>query len=315
MGKIGGSRNFGYGKSMAWAGKQALMSAYQGRFGTVAANANRWGTFSRFSVEQGVRDARLVTAELVAAFGHRLAEAVDRGEMKVSYAQNLLSSVNTTLSALRGDRLIRVSPSAVVGHRMSVRNAAPAGMDRDRVSAAVQDLRDAGHARAASVVELAREFGVREKEAVLMNLREARDQLRTRYAVDIREGTKGGRGRDVDRWVPASNRSVAILERAIAASQGARNLVPPGQNFRQVNNHLHHVVKEAFERHGLKGLHDLRAAYACERYQQLTGHTAPAVAGFRSASREADMAARETISQELGHERTDVLSAYVGSGR
>src|SRR5690606_41549779 len=34
------------------------------------------------------------------------------------------------------------------------------------------------------------------------------------------------------------------------------------------------------------GLHDLRAAYACERYESLTGYAAPVVAGERLADRE-----------------------------
>ncbi len=62
-------------------------------------------------------------------------------------------------------------------------------------------------------------------------------------------------------------------------------------------------------------VNDLRAAYACERYAELTGHPAPVVAGHRSATREEDRAARTVIAQELGHGRIDVLGAYVGSAR
>jgi hypothetical protein len=65
----------------------------------------------------------------------------------------------------------------------------------------------------------------------------------------------------------------------------------------------------------LKGFHDLRAAYACDRYQALTGHPAPVVAGERAAAKGDDMAAREVLSAELGHGRVDVVSAYVGSAR
>ncbi len=64
---------------------------------------------------------------------------------------------------------------------------------------------------------------------------------------------------------------------------------------------------------GIRGFHDLRAAYACDRYQQLTGYAAPAVVGARLADRETDVSARKIISAELGHGRIDVVAAYVGS--
>ncbi len=43
MGKVGGERNFGYGKQMAWAGKNALADRYgDGHYGTQAAHGDRW---------------------------------------------------------------------------------------------------------------------------------------------------------------------------------------------------------------------------------------------------------------------------------
>ena len=138
-------------------------------------------------------------------------------------------------------------------------------------------------------------------------LREARHG-----AVNITEGTKGGRGRRVDRWVPVSATALASLRRAAAAQGQARNLVPPHLGWRQWTDHLHHMWAGVREQHGLGKLHDLRAAYACERYQTLAGAAAPAASGARVASSEVDRAARAVIAQELGHGRTDVVAAYVG---
>ena len=53
--------------------------------------------------------------------------------------------------------------------------------------------------------------------------------------------------------------------------------------------------------------------YACDRYAQLTGCPAPAVAGCRQANKAVDRSARQILSQELGHGRADVVAAYVGS--
>ena len=105
------------------------------------------------------------------------------------------------------------------------------------------------------------------------------------------------------------------LERAADRQGAAPNLIPTDQAYRQWRDHAYHVWQRAASLHSLRGFHDLRAAYACERYLEIAGCAAPAVAGHRSASKEEDTAARSTIAQELGHGRTDVLAAYVGSAR
>ncbi|MFQ6024279.1 MAG: integrase, partial [Acidiferrobacterales bacterium] len=66
---------------------------------------------------------------------------------------------------------------------------------------------------------------------------------------------------------------------------------------------------------GLGTIRDLRAAFACERYQDMTGCPAPAVAGGRSADKDDDLCARQAIAHELGHGRVDVIAAYVGSSK
>lgn len=63
--------------------------------------------------------------------------------------------------------------------------------------------------------------------------------------------------------------------------------------------------------HGIPGFHELRAAYACERYQEIMGTHAP-VFGSPVENREADYEARLTIANELGHGRIDVVSEYIG---
>ena len=104
-----------------------------------------------------------------------------------------------------------------------------------------------------------------------------------------------------------------VLERAAELQGEGRNLIPDGSSYAQWRDHAYHAWSGVSHESGLKGFHDLRASYACERYQQLTEYPAPVVAGERLASKEADMLAREIISAELGHGRVDVVSAYVGS--
>ena len=61
--------------------------------------------------------------------------------------------------------------------------------------------------------------------------------------------------------------------------------------------------------HNLKGFHELRAAYACERYEQSTHHLAPINGGrCYQLDRRLDQDARVQISYELGLGRIDLLS-------
>ena len=72
-------------------------------------------------------------------------------------------------------------------------------------------------------------------------------------------------------------------------------------------------ARETLHKQGLKGFHELRAAYACERYEQLTGHAAPVNGGHcYRIDRDFDRQARQQISLELGHNRIDVVVAYIG---
>lgn len=317
MMKTEGCRNFGYGKQMDWAGKQALRDRYgNGRYGTVAGHTERWRQFVAWCRDQhGIRDARRVDRRTVNAYGSCLADQVSGKTLSVSYAQNLLSSVNVVLESLRGDRRIRIAPAALVGQRSHVRTEPPAGLDRQAVRQCADRLRQKGHERIASVVELARELGLRLREASMLDARAALRQATTQGAVNITAGTKGGRGHRVDRWVPVTKTGMGCLARAAEAQEAGRNLIPTELTWRQWNTRVHHVWAAVRDDFSLKKLHDLRAAYACERYRTLTGSVAPVVEGRRLASRDADRAARNTIAQELGHGRSDVVSAYIGGAR
>ncbi|SEA76487.1 MAG: integrase domain-containing protein [Candidatus Thiothrix putei] len=315
MGKFTSGRNFGYGKSMSYAASQALKEHYgEGHFNAVAAHQSRFSQFADYlKTEEGIRDAKDITQDAVERYGQQLNEKVAAGEMAVSYAQNLLSSVNTTLACLRGDESISVSPSGMVGERSHVRTVAPDGLDRTEVRTASENMRHAGLERAAAVTELAREFGLREREAILGNLERWHQEAKEKGAINVTEGTKGGRGHEVDRWVPVSQTGLQTLERAIAASpEGSRNLLATHEIYISFVHGELNKAREHLKEAGIGKYHELRAAYACERYEQLTGHLAPVLGDGMSASRESDREAREILTEELGHGRIDVVSAYIG---
>ncbi len=112
--------------------------------------------------------------------------------MAVSYGQNLLSSVNAVLETMPGDSALRVSPSELVGERSSLRQEAPVGMERERLQQAVSELCERGEERIAAVGELARELGLRFREAFLLDARAALELAAEKGAVNITIGLVEG---------------------------------------------------------------------------------------------------------------------------
>ena len=297
---------------MDFAGKQVIEAHFGcGHFSSVASHAERWSAFSEWAKEIGIRDMRDITIDLVS----RYAESMKEAGLAVATMQNRISTVNVILGHAREGGWDKVSPSALIGaHRSTVRTEAPALLERERYAEAMADLRAAGLERAAAVVALAREFGMRSEEAAKADLTRLAQEAERCGQIDIREGTKGGR--DAPRWIHVTDAGRDALRAAIdARPEGSRNLLAPGETYKGWRAGELRAGREILHSHGARGYHTCRAAYACERYSEITGQAAPAVAGTRAASKAEDSRARDIIARELGHGRTDVARAYVGSSR
>lgn len=311
------SRNFGLGsRDMGTAGQYALNnSARDGAvsFSTAATNGDRWQSFADWAKDEGVKKMENVTPELVKEYGQELAEKVNNGDMSASTAQNYVSAVNSVMNIATGNKWESVSPTKDCGiaQRSAVREGAPGALDRAAFGRAVEAVRDQVGARAGAVVELARELGLRSKEASLLDARGALTEAQERGAVTISDGTKGGREREVP---ITSEGQREALERAAQAQGDARAVMPPGENWQTWREGELRDAREVVQEHTGGGLHDLRAAYACERYQALTGHAAPS-AGGEITDKDRDAAARMAVAEELGHGRIDVVAEYVGGRR
>ncbi|MNR18840.1 hypothetical protein D3C85_1355910 [compost metagenome] len=153
------------------------------------------------------------------------------------------------------------------------------------------------------------------REAILADLlrlnREANDLGR----INIQDGTKGGRaGASAPRWITVDDHILGALGFARQVSPGgSRNLIAPDESYRNVLQEIIRPARDILHAHNLKGFHELRAAYACERYEQITQHRAPINGGqCCRVDRQLDREARRQISYELGHGRIDVVAAYIG---
>ncbi|RNF77622.1 integrase [Pseudomonas putida] len=314
-------RNFGYGRQLSYAGPQALKDMFGGgHYGTVKAHCDRWQAFVRWCRSEqgaGINDARQIDRKVLADYAAYLRDVVRHGDLAVSTAQNRLSSVNRTMAALRGDQCVKLpSPSKVLGiQRTGVRQSAPQGQDREQVKQIVDALCRDNQQRAAAIVLLARATGMRLREAILADLPRLSREAQYIGKINIQDGTKGGRaGASAPRWVGVDDYVREALRSALQVSPaGSRNLIAPHESYL---NLLHEIIRPArtiLHAHNLRGFHELRAAYACERYEQITQHCAPVNGGEGClVDRRLDREARRQISYELGHGRIDVVAAYIG---
>ncbi|MBF8779987.1 integrase domain-containing protein [Pseudomonas fulva] len=314
-------RNFGYGRQLSYAGQQALKDMFGGgHYGTVKAHSDRWRAFVKWCRSEagpGVNDARQIDREVLSNYAAYLRGLVEHSGLAISTAQNRLSSVNRTMAALRGDQYVKLpSPSKALDmQRTGVRQSAPQGQDREQVQQIVETLCSRDQMRAAAIVQLTRATGMRLREAILADLSRLSREAALYGKINIQDGTKGGRaGASAPRWIEVDDHIRGALRFALQVSPAdSRNLIAPNESYLNVLQEIDRPAREVLKAHDLKGFHELRAAFACERYEQITHHRAPVNGGQCYAiDRRLDLEARMQISNELGHGRIEVVAAYIG---
>ncbi|MBK4999556.1 integrase [Pseudomonas sp. S31] len=317
-------RNFGYDRQLSYAGPQALKDMFGGgHYGTVKAHCDRWQAFVKWCRSEqgpGINDARQIDRKVLADYAAYLRDAVECGSLAISTAQNRLSSVNRTMAALRGDQCVKLpSPSKALGmQRTGVRQSAPQGQDREQVKQIVDALCRDHQQRAAAIVLLARATGMRLREAILADLPRLSREANDLGKINIQDGTKGGRaGASAPRWIAVDHHVQDALGFARQVSPASsRNLIAPDESYLNVLQEIIRPARDVLQAHNVKGFHEFRAAYACERFEKITGCTAPVNGGWlHRANPHLDQLARKQISCELGHGRVDVVAAYIGGRR
>ncbi|MCC4621954.1 integrase domain-containing protein [Xanthomonas cassavae CFBP 4642] len=149
-------------------------------------------------------------------------------------------------------------------------------------------------------------FGLRREESI---------KFQPRYAdhgghIAIKGSwAKGGRDRTVPITTPEQR---MVLDEAHRLA-GVGSLIPANKTYIQQR----HVYDGQCKAAGLSNMHGLRHGYAQTRYLVLTGWKAPAAGGpstqqLTPVQHSQDQVARQTISRELGHERLQVTTVYLG---
>lgn len=156
---------------------------------------------------------------------------------------------------------------------------------------------------------LQREFGLRREESIKIKIHQAvvGDQLNLQSS-----WCKGGRARSIKIQYPEQWNAIAQVKMFLGESQ--RALIPDDKRYVDQETSYRNQTSRA----GIHHAHGLRHAYAQRRYQDLTGRICSAKGGLLKKEMTleqlaVDESARQIISGELGHERLDVVSVYIGS--
>lgn len=161
-------------------------------------------------------------------------------------------------------------------------------------------------------LELQAAFGLRREEAIKIQPDKA-DRGETLHL--SASWCKGGLDRDVAIRT-AHQRDVLARAKVLASQTPKKSLVPyrgKGTDYCQQKNLFERETRAA----GISRTHGLRHRYAQERYRELTGRECPARGGvprkeLTFGQSLADEDARRTITKELGHDRRDITSIYLG---
>jgi integrase len=168
-------------------------------------------------------------------------------------------------------------------------------------------------------LRLARAFGLRVKEAVMIQPRLAErpggdaaspSEVAGPY-LEVKRGTKGGRLRRVP--IDTAAKRTALDAAKALLTTDAQYLADHARTLAQNLDRLTNVMKRFGLTRQALGVtpHGLRHEYAGDRYEVFAGVPAP-VRGGAGTDPATDLRARLQVAKELGHARAQIANAYLG---
>jgi len=157
-------------------------------------------------------------------------------------------------------------------------------------------------------LELEEKFGLRREEACKIKPHEAHQGD---WLVLKASWCKGGRERRIP-ILTGEQRDLLERAKALAETTPERSLIPE----KTYKKHIKVYERQTYKA-GIRSPHGLRHAYAQARYLELTGQPCPAAGGTpvkdlkTPEEKHRDKQARERITKEMGHGRTQILVTYL----
>jgi site-specific recombinase XerC len=169
-----------------------------------------------------------------------------------------------------------------------------------------RDKHDKLNERYQLACELQREFGLRREESL---------KFQPSYAdkgdhIELKDSwCKGGREREI----PVETQAQRDLLDRCAEFAGDGSMISEDKTYYTEMKSF----ESACERAEIKNVHGFRHAYAQDRYKELTGRDCPKAGGETSREltpekKQQDHDARMQISKELGHNREEITTRYLG---
>lgn len=176
-------------------------------------------------------------------------------------------------------------------------------------------------ARVAIQLELQMAFGLRRKEAAMLIIESAIEDMTSRLRIQVVRGTKGGRAREVQ--VSDVVQLDVLLRAELLANGTTGSTIPSDYTLDRWRSRYYYVMRAVgCTRNGDGALgvtsHGLRHEYLHRRFEQITGLPAPVKAEadrtvvFDSVALEAAM---RRIVSDAGHSDKYKASSYLGSMR
>lgn len=315
-------RNYGLGSRCPRKAVLNFTRHYYKSFSTGRQVAGRFSLFWDFLEARApeIQDLRGVSRATVELYAAHLKNLVLDKLISIATAQNYLSAVNAVMAGIRGDSNCTINPirDAQLPQRSAVSKTSKAVIESQILA-----FKFSLPYRLRILSELQLNFGLRFEESAKANPKVWFQEAKRSGVIKIVAGTKGGRPRTLN---VARPEDFSLLESA-AKLQGKHHSLVPGN--------LSYAAFRRFAYRQLNGtgvyrttFHQLRHTYAQDRYRAITGFPCPVSTGnskktHRAAMRlehklssldylELDRTARQSISEELGHCRLSISSAYVG---
>ncbi|CAM3703970.1 integrase [Pseudomonas wadenswilerensis] len=270
----------------------------------------QWTQFSIYVKESHEVDIlEFVNKKLVRQYGEELCIQVYHRNLSQQQAVNLLQTVHLVmdLATNGGWRFVLADIVDRIVFPTHARITVPRSLDQIKFEAAMEDIRVRFSEQLAMLIKLVRYLGISLREAFFFDAQSAEKDARAEKIFYVSNGEDPYEHRVMNISNP---KQMDILETISEIQNLQRGYPATLKAWRRWKQKSLPAAKELLLAHGLS-INDCRAAYACELYEQLSGHQAPILGG--KAPNELDLEARNQLAYELGYLRIWETDAHVGA--
>ncbi len=275
--------------------------------GSYATQSNRKRMLSMFAdqlKQAGYKTNEMRPSDIKGRHINALIRQWKADEVSTGTIKNRMSNIRWLAEKIGKSDMVKSNETYGIENRKYITNADKSlrtdNLNLDRLSPHVRQS-----------IELQKQFGLRREEAMKFTANYALGGYDPYSAPVLKikpSWAKGGRYREIP--ITSDAQREALMSALTLSGDGS--LIPPDRSYKQ---HLGHFERET-KAISLGQTHGLRHLYAQDRYRELTGFDCPAVGGVFNLTDEQkalDLSARQTISNELGHNRLSVTGIYLGS--